>query len=100
MSVTLVMSVNVGLDVYTEWKKIEFTKEYCGGTQNFGEFDHKKFLTVTPSFHRLLRSSPPTTVGRLIHKAYCLPHLAAEGHTANGSDVLFKFPELLDMGSM
>jgi hypothetical protein len=33
--------------------------EVGGATKKFGEFDHKKkFLTVTPSFHRLLRSSP------------------------------------------
>jgi len=30
-----------------------------GATQKFGEFDYKKnFLTITLSFHRLLRSSP------------------------------------------
>jgi hypothetical protein len=29
-----------------------------GSTQKFGEFDHKKSLTVTPSFHSLLGSSP------------------------------------------
>jgi hypothetical protein len=34
------MSINVGLDMYREWKKIEFTTEYCGVTQNFREFDH------------------------------------------------------------
>jgi hypothetical protein len=28
-------------------------------TQKFGEFDHKKILTVTPSFHSLFRSIPP-----------------------------------------
>ena len=29
-----------------------------GANQKFGEFDPKKCLTVTPTFHRLLRSSP------------------------------------------
>jgi hypothetical protein len=36
-----------------------------------------------------------TTVGTLIHKAYCYPHLAAERHTTTGSGVFFKFPEFL-----
>jgi hypothetical protein len=36
-----------------------------------GNLTIKKFITVTSSFHRLLWSSPLTTVGTLIHKAYC-----------------------------
>jgi hypothetical protein len=35
------------------------------------------------------------TVGTLIHKSYCSPHLAAEGHTTTSSGELFKFPEFL-----
>jgi hypothetical protein len=31
----------------------------------------------------------------MIHKAYCLPHVAAEGHKATGLGALFKFPEFL-----
>jgi hypothetical protein len=40
------------------WNWLVFTN-IRGATQKFGEFDHKKkLITLTPIFHRLLRSSP------------------------------------------
>jgi hypothetical protein len=39
-------------------EKFLHVSDIRGATPQFGEFDHKKFLTVNPSFHRLFRSSP------------------------------------------
>jgi hypothetical protein len=40
----------------TEW--CTMYTQIRGATQKFREFAHKRMLIITPSFHRLLRSSP------------------------------------------
>jgi hypothetical protein len=51
----------------------EYTTEaYEGTPKNSGNLTViKKFITVTPMFHRLLRSSPLGTINTLIVKIYC-----------------------------
>ena len=46
----------IGLFVHTPYWCPE--GQLRGATQKFGEFSHKNVSYVTPSFHRLLRSSP------------------------------------------
>jgi hypothetical protein len=58
------MLVDLGFDLqhsyilkqkYDHISVLAFCIYIRGATQNFGEFDHKKkFITVTPSFYRLL----------------------------------------------
>jgi hypothetical protein len=59
---------------------------------------NRRITKTQPHKNALNLMTPPLslkTVGTLIHKAYCSPHVGADGHTATGSGALFKFPEFL-----
>jgi hypothetical protein len=51
------VEVAVGSERRYELAKVKAMKSIRRATQKFGEFDHKTFITVIPSFYRLLRSS-------------------------------------------
>jgi hypothetical protein len=69
---------------------------HSGSTQKFGEFAHKKFITVTPSFRRLLRSSPlGSWVFGYLKGTTSKEKLETRGYY--NKIFVVKFPEILDI---